>query len=193
MEIVVRVLKDRKCSASLDWNHPERGIAGWILSFGDLDKPDTDCEVALDAFQIANFREMINKVDFNSPNSLPEVRVVAKPLDILVKVAEKNLPSHGLSGEDLGGLNASIFRDKDRNCWLLNFYDFHIHLVEKCGGTFNIWIQIEFSSSQLAELKGMLNALHAEQEREIAKRKAEEQERNEKREVEIVSHHWGNC
>jgi len=50
MDIKVRVSEKRKCAASIDWEAGDsindsqiQKLA--VLSFGDLDKPDTDVEI----------------------------------------------------------------------------------------------------------------------------------------------------
>lgn len=167
MEITVRVSKDRKCPASLNWRQPERGIAGWILSFGDPDKPRADCEIAFNVFQLRELQKMINKVDINSLGSTPEIKRMPKPLGILVKVAEEYLPCPtGEKSTYLEGLIASVSKDKEKNCWLLSFYEYNTTAPDKKEGDFNIWVQIEFSSIQLAELKGVLNTLFAKHKKE---------------------------
>ena len=167
MEITVRVSKDRKHPALLSWKHPDMGIAGWIISFGDSEESITDCEIALSVFALVDLQEMINKLDINSLDLLPEVKTVPKPLNIRVKVAEKDLPRPSvLKSVHLSDLIAAISKDKDRNCWVLNFYDYRVTGPDRANGDFNIWVQIEFSSLQLTELKGMLNTLFARHKRE---------------------------
>jgi uncharacterized damage-inducible protein DinB len=63
MNILVTVSEDRKCSASIDGKlvnyHSNNPI--WILSFGDLDKPDTDVEVKFTIKQLKELKETIDK------------------------------------------------------------------------------------------------------------------------------------
>lgn len=52
MDIKVFVPLKRKCAASLDWGCCQCGEDAWILSFGDLNRPDTDVEVCFSSAQL---------------------------------------------------------------------------------------------------------------------------------------------
>jgi len=62
MNILVTVSEDRKCSASIDSKTASANMGNpiWILSFGDLDKPDTDVEVN---FTIKQLKELKKTID----------------------------------------------------------------------------------------------------------------------------------
>lgn len=63
MNILVTVSEDRKCSASIDSKTATGNMNNpiWILSFGDLDKPDTDVEVKFTIKQLKELKETIDK------------------------------------------------------------------------------------------------------------------------------------
>lgn len=58
MDILVEVSKNRKCPASLDWQGDH-----WILSFGDLNKPNTDVEIEMAPKQLAELHSTIHSAE----------------------------------------------------------------------------------------------------------------------------------
>jgi len=65
MNIKVLVKTERKCAASLDW---KRGKV-WVLSFGDLDRPDTDVEVEFTPAQLNELEVVVR----NAQNSYKQM------------------------------------------------------------------------------------------------------------------------
>lgn len=57
MDIKVEVPRKRKCHSSLDWNNDKQC---WIMSFGDLRKPETDVEIEFTPTQLHDHRKMVN-------------------------------------------------------------------------------------------------------------------------------------
>lgn len=75
MDILVKVSYDRKCFASVDWNST-KGL--WVMSFGDLEKPDHDVEIEFTPIQLSELRGMLNGMDMvQKVEEKPKVEKVA--------------------------------------------------------------------------------------------------------------------
>lgn len=66
MDIKVRVSEKRKCAASIDWEAGKRVNESQfqklaILSFGDLETPDTDVEIEFTLTQLRRLNVIVTK------------------------------------------------------------------------------------------------------------------------------------
>jgi len=66
MDIKVVVSEKRKCAASIDWRAGKEINTSMtqklaVLSFGDLDKPDTDVEVLFSLTQLRKLDKIVKK------------------------------------------------------------------------------------------------------------------------------------
>ena len=70
MDILVRVSRKRKCSASIDW---EKEInpkdSHFIMSFGDLTRPDQDVEIEFTEAQLAELQMTIRSAQESADHS----------------------------------------------------------------------------------------------------------------------------
>ena len=69
MDILVHVSRKRKCSASIDWQkeYPEGGF--FIMSFGDLRRPDQDVEVEFTEAQLNELQMTIRTAQEKADHS----------------------------------------------------------------------------------------------------------------------------
>jgi hypothetical protein len=194
METVIRVSRHRKCPGSIDlikaegdWierthkRKPPYGISCYMLSFGDLDNPELDCEIYLTTFELAKLQEYLNGI---TVYEIPDCHIEPKPLNIMVRVAADNLETCSMSGVSLSTQmhclvwkrNPPQFTDFDSTnelYWVLEFTEFRLGYGGQPEEYYATQIQIECASFQLAELRGAINGLLS-QLRQI---KSEEEER----------------
>lgn len=63
MDIKVKVLAKRHCFASVDFEYGSGGYKNvYVMSFGDLKKPNTDVEVEFTPTQLKKLRDLLNKM-----------------------------------------------------------------------------------------------------------------------------------
>jgi len=69
MDILVRVSRKRKCSASIDWEkeYPKGGF--FIMSFGALTRPDQDVEIEFTEAQLAELQMTIREAQEKGDHS----------------------------------------------------------------------------------------------------------------------------
>ena len=60
---MVKVLAERKCFASIDFETGQGKYKNvYVMSFGDLNKPDTDVEVEFTSKQLKELRILLNEM-----------------------------------------------------------------------------------------------------------------------------------
>jgi len=193
MEVVVRISRHRKCSGSIDligakgdWieraskRKPPYGISCYMLSFGDLDNPELDCEIYLTCFELAKLQEYLNSIEVHE---IPDCQIKPQPLNIMVKVAADNLETCSMCGVSLSkelhcyvwkrNKQFTDFDDSGEIYWVLEFADFHLGYGSDAEEYYATQIQVECASFQLAELRGAINGLLAQ----MRKVKTEEEEK----------------
>ena len=70
MDILVRVSKKRKCSASIDWEKEiDPKDSHFIMSFGDLSRPDQDVEIEFTEAQLEELQETIRQAQKTADHS----------------------------------------------------------------------------------------------------------------------------
>ena len=63
MDIMVRVLAERKCFASIDFETGRGKYKNvYTISFGDLKKPNTDVEIEFTSAQLKKLRILLNEM-----------------------------------------------------------------------------------------------------------------------------------
>lgn len=70
MDILVRVSRKRKCSASIDWQKelvPKDGF--FIMSFGDLTRPNQDVEIEFTEAQLTELQMTIREAQEKADHS----------------------------------------------------------------------------------------------------------------------------
>ena len=192
METLVRVSRHRKCSGSIDliraegdWierttkRKPPYGISCYMLSFGDLDNPELDCEVYLTIFEVQNLQKYLNAIDLSK---VPDCVIKPGRLDIIIKATADNLETCSMCGDNLSAeMHCFVWKHKDHptdikqetdNYWILEFTDFHLGFGSEASQYHATQIQIECASFQLAELRGAINGLLSS----MKKQKEEEEE-----------------
>ncbi len=231
METVIRVSRHRKCAGSIDliaargdWierareRKPPYGISCYMLSFGDLDNPELDCEIYLTCFELAELQEYLNGIDVHE---IPDCQIKPQPLSIMVKVAADNLETCSMCGVSLSkemhchvwkrNKQFTDFDDSGEIYWVLEFTDFRLGYGSDAGEYYATQIQVECTSAQLAELRGAINGLLAQmrqvktegEEKQIDRKARDQEIRDEKekkrvRRVETIvatqaSGHKGSC
>ena len=61
MDIKVRVLTNRKCFASVEFDDEDHKDV-YVMSFGDNQKPDTDVEIEFNPVQLKKLRNLLNEM-----------------------------------------------------------------------------------------------------------------------------------
>lgn len=70
MDILVRVSRKRKCSVSLDWEkeiNPKE--SHFVMSFGDLSRPDQDVEIEFTEVQLQDLQMVIREAQEKADHS----------------------------------------------------------------------------------------------------------------------------
>jgi len=199
METVIRISRHRKCSGSIDlikakgdWiertskRKPPYGISCYMLSFGDLDNPELDCEIYLTCFELAKLQEYLNGIDIFE---IPDCKIEPKRLNVMVKVAADNLETCSMRGVSLSkemhcqvwkrNKQFTDFDDSPEIYWVLEFADFHLGYGSDAEEYYATQIQVECASFQLAELRGAINGLLSQ----MREGKTEEEEKQIDREA----------
>ena len=189
METLIRVSRHRKCSGSVDlikyegdWierrtnRKPPYGISCYMLSFGDLDNPELDCEIYLTTFEIHKLQEYLNGIDLSG---VPDCVIKPQRLGIIIKAAADNLETCSMCGDNLSKqMYCYVWKHKEHptdikqeldNYWILEFTDFHLGYGGSEDEYYATQIQIECASFQLAELRGDIKGLLAQVDKKTSK------------------------
>lgn len=69
MDILVKVSRERICSASIDWQKGLSEDGFFIMSFGDLDRPDQDVEIEFTEAQLTELQMTIREAQEKADHS----------------------------------------------------------------------------------------------------------------------------
>jgi len=137
-----------------------------MLSFGDLDNPDLDCEIYLTTFEIHKLQEYLNSIDLSE---VPDCVIKPQRLNIIIKAVADNLETCSMCGVGLSSqmhchvwkrnLQFTDFDSTDELYWVLEFSDFHLGYGSPDSEYHATQIQVECASFQLSELRGAINGL----------------------------------